>query len=71
MYLEDVYMGTASLSGLPSLALPCGFAKPEDGTTEMPVGLQIIGRRFDESTLLSVGHVYEQATEWHKRKPKL
>ena len=69
MYLEDVYMGTASLAGLPSLALPAGFAKPDDGDVDLPVGLQIIGRRFDESTVLSIGNCFEQATEWHKRRP--
>ena len=63
-------MSPASLAGLPSLVLPAGYAKPEDGNSAMPVGLQIIGRRFDEATILSVGNVFEQATEWHKIKPK-
>ena len=71
MYLEDIFMSPASLAGLPSLVLPAGFAKPEDGGSAMPVGLQIIGRRFDEATILAVGNVCEQATEWHKIKPKL
>lgn len=71
MYLEDVYMGTASLAGLPSLALPCGFALPEKGKEKMPAGLQLIGRRFDEATLLAIGNVYEKATGWGKSKPVL
>lgn len=70
MYLEDIFMSPASLAGLPSLVLPAGFAKPEDGGSAMPVGLQIIGRRFDEATILSAGHIFEQATEHHIRRPK-
>jgi aspartyl-tRNA(Asn)/glutamyl-tRNA(Gln) amidotransferase subunit A len=37
----------------------------------MPIGMQIIGKHFDEETILRVGHNYEQSTEWHKKKPKL
>jgi aspartyl-tRNA(Asn)/glutamyl-tRNA(Gln) amidotransferase subunit A len=50
--------------GLPALSLPCGFSN--DG---LPIGLQIVGRPFDEATVLRVGHAYEQATEWHRRRP--
>src|SRR5262249_13363558 len=50
--------------GLPALSLPCGFSK--DG---LPIGLQIVGRPFDEATVLRVAHAYEQATEWHRRRP--
>ena len=71
MYAEDIFLSAASLAGLPSLVVPAGFAKPDDGATSLPVGLQIIGRRFDEATLLGVGHAFEQATEWHTRKPEL
>ncbi|KKU49280.1 aspartyl/glutamyl-tRNA amidotransferase subunit A [Candidatus Uhrbacteria bacterium RIFCSPLOWO2_12_FULL_46_10] len=71
MYLEDIFMSPASLAGLPSLVLPAGFAKPEEGGEEMPVGLQIIGRRFDEAALFAIGHCFEQATEHHIRRPKL
>jgi aspartyl-tRNA(Asn)/glutamyl-tRNA(Gln) amidotransferase subunit A len=49
---------------LPALSLPCGFSN--DG---LPIGLQIVGRPFDEATVLRVGHAYEQATEWHRRRP--
>jgi aspartyl-tRNA(Asn)/glutamyl-tRNA(Gln) amidotransferase subunit A len=65
MYLSDVYTVPASLAGIPGLSVPCGFV---DG---LPVGLQILGKYMDEETILSVGEVYEQATEWHKRKPEL
>jgi aspartyl-tRNA(Asn)/glutamyl-tRNA(Gln) amidotransferase subunit A len=66
MYLSDIFTISVNLAGLPGLSLPCGF----DGDG-MPIGLQIIGKHFDEATILRVAHAYEQATEWHKRKPKL
>jgi aspartyl-tRNA(Asn)/glutamyl-tRNA(Gln) amidotransferase subunit A len=53
-----------NLSGLPALALPCGFTS--DG---LPISLQLAGRPFDEVTVLRAGHAYEQATEWHTRRP--
>jgi aspartyl-tRNA(Asn)/glutamyl-tRNA(Gln) amidotransferase subunit A len=53
-----------NMSGLPALALPSGFS-----TTGLPVSLQIAGRPFDEATVLRVGHAYEQATDWHRRRP--
>ncbi|MBI3290396.1 Asp-tRNA(Asn)/Glu-tRNA(Gln) amidotransferase subunit GatA [Candidatus Microgenomates bacterium] len=65
MYLSDVYTIPASLAGIPGLSVPCGFV---DG---LPVGLQILGKYMDEETILNVGEVYENATEWHKRKPEL
>ncbi|NTW22360.1 Asp-tRNA(Asn)/Glu-tRNA(Gln) amidotransferase subunit GatA [Candidatus Falkowbacteria bacterium] len=65
MYLEDIFVTGASLAGLPALAIPCGTAHG------LPVGLQLIGRAFEESTLLSAAHHYQQATAWHKNKPKL
>ena len=63
MYLSDAYTIPASLAGIPGLSVPCGFS---DG---LPVGLQILGKHFDEQTLLRVGYAYEQATNWHKQKP--
>ena len=65
MYLSDVYTIPASLAGIPGLSIPCGFA---DG---LPVGLQILGKFMDDETVLNVGETYEQATAWHKEKPKL
>jgi aspartyl-tRNA(Asn)/glutamyl-tRNA(Gln) amidotransferase subunit A len=53
-----------NLTGLPALAVPCGFS-----TTGLPLSLQIAGRPFDEATVLRIGHAYEQATEWHRRRP--
>ncbi len=65
MYLSDVYTIPASLAGIPGLSVPCGFAN------DLPVGLQILGKYLDEDTILSVGELYEQATDWHKQKPTL
>jgi aspartyl-tRNA(Asn)/glutamyl-tRNA(Gln) amidotransferase subunit A len=55
-----------NLSGLPALALPVGFTR-----AGLPVSLQLAGRPFDEATVLRAGHAYEQATEWHTRRPPL
>lgn len=65
MYLNDIVTIPVSLAGVPAISVPCGFA---DG---MPVGLQIIGKAFDESTVLRVAHAYEQNTEHHKLRPQL
>ncbi len=63
MYLEDVYTLAVNLAGLPAMSLPAGFV---DGK---PVGLQLIGRHFDETRLLSAAHQFQQATDWHLRAP--
>jgi len=60
------FTGIASLTGLPSLNVPCGF--DQDG---LPVGMQIIGKPFDEATLFRVGHAYQGATTFHRRTPQL
>ena len=60
------FVRALNMAGVPVLAVPCGF----DGQG-MPIGLQILGRAFDEANVLQVGHAYEQATEWHKRRPKV
>ncbi len=66
MYLEDVFTLPANLAGVPGLAFPVGF--DADG---LPVGMQLMGRHFDEPTLLRVAHVYQQTTDWHRQKPNL
>jgi len=66
MYLQDVFTLALSLAGLPGLSLPCGF--DESG---LPIGLQIMGGAFDESTVLRVAHAYEGATGWHKQTPSM
>jgi aspartyl-tRNA(Asn)/glutamyl-tRNA(Gln) amidotransferase subunit A len=65
MYLEDVFTLGVSLAGLPGMSVPCGF-----GEGNMPVGLQIIGNYFDEARLLGVAHRFQQATDWHLRRPE-
>jgi aspartyl-tRNA(Asn)/glutamyl-tRNA(Gln) amidotransferase subunit A len=69
MYLNDVLTLPASLAGVPGLSVPCGFIEGTDGT--LPIGLQLLGRPFDETTLLKVGDAYQKATDWHTRKPEL
>jgi len=65
MYLSDVCTLPINIAGLPAISIPAGFA---DG---LPIGMQIIGKPFSEETILKIAHAYEQATEWHKRKPKI
>jgi aspartyl-tRNA(Asn)/glutamyl-tRNA(Gln) amidotransferase subunit A len=60
------FTGVPSLTGLPSLALPCGF--DADG---LPIGMQVIGRPFDEATLFRIGAAFQEATDFHKRAPAL
>lgn len=65
MYLNDICTIPVSLAGVPAISIPCGFA---DG---LPVGLQIIGKAFDETTVLRAAHAFEQHTDHHKRRPQL
>ena len=60
--LADVCTIPVNMAGLPGISVPCGFAYG------LPVGLQIIGNAFNESTLFTIAHAYEQATEWHERR---
>jgi aspartyl-tRNA(Asn)/glutamyl-tRNA(Gln) amidotransferase subunit A len=66
MYLSDVFTVPVNLAALPGLSMNCGFAQ-----TGLPIGLQFIGRAFDEATVLRAAHAYERATEWHRRRPGL
>ena len=63
-YLADIYTLPASLAGLPGMSVPAGC-----GARGRPVGLQLIGRPFDEARLLNVGHQFQQVTDWHQRRP--
>ncbi len=65
MYLNDIYTISVNLAGLPGMSIPAGF-----GADQRPVGLQIIGKYFDEARLLNVAHQYQQVTDWHRRVPK-
>ncbi|MEK7300478.1 MAG: Asp-tRNA(Asn)/Glu-tRNA(Gln) amidotransferase subunit GatA [Nitrospirota bacterium] len=66
MYLSDIFTISVNLAGLPAIALPCGFSK-----AGLPIGLQLIGRAFQEDTLLRAAHAYEQATQWRAKKPAI
>ena len=63
-YLADIFTLPASLAGLPGMSVPVGF-----GEGAMPVGLQLIGNYFQEGALLHAAHAFQQATDWHARKP--
>jgi aspartyl-tRNA(Asn)/glutamyl-tRNA(Gln) amidotransferase subunit A len=65
MYLADVFTVSAPLAGLPAISVPCGFT-PE----QLPVGLQLTGRAWDEATILRLAHAYEQATPWARMHPR-
>jgi aspartyl-tRNA(Asn)/glutamyl-tRNA(Gln) amidotransferase subunit A len=55
-----------NISGQPALSVPCGFS-----SAGMPIGLQIVGRQFDDATVLRIGHTYQRDTDWHLRQPAL
>lgn len=65
MYLSDVCTLPINIAGLPAISIPAGFAD------NLPVGMQIIGKPFNEETILHIAFAYEQATDWHKRKPPI
>ena len=65
MYLSDICTLPVNIAGIPAISIPAGFVD------NLPVGMQIIGKTFSEETLLRIAFAYEQATDWHKRKPPL
>jgi len=66
MYLSDIFTISCNLAGIPGLSLPCGFTKEN-----LPIGLQILGKPMDEETVLKIAYSFEQATEWHKKRPSI
>ena len=64
MYLNDIFTNSVNLAGLPGISVNAGFDR--DG---LPIGLHLIGRYLDESTILNVAHQFQQATDWHKTAP--
>lgn len=67
-WLGDIYTLGVNLAGLPAMSVPCGFAKGHRGQ-DLPVGLQLIGRYFDEARLLSIASQFQKHTDWHARRP--
>jgi aspartyl-tRNA(Asn)/glutamyl-tRNA(Gln) amidotransferase subunit A len=67
MYLADIFTLAANMAGICGISILCGFAQ-EDGN-KLPIGLQILGKALDESTILQVASAYEKSTDWHKAKP--
>ncbi|NOZ70237.1 MAG: Asp-tRNA(Asn)/Glu-tRNA(Gln) amidotransferase subunit GatA [Deferribacteres bacterium] len=66
MYLSDIFTISVNLAGVPGISIPCGFT-----SAGLPVGLQIIGRHFDEESIFRAAYAYEQATGWHRMRPGL
>ena len=64
MYLADIYTISANLAGIPAMSIPCGFV----GGENLPVGLQLMGKHFDEANLIAVGHKFQQATNFHTQQ---
>ena len=66
MYLADIFTISVNLAGVPGISIPCGFT-----SGGLPIGLQLIGRHFDEETIFRASYAYEQSTDWHRRRPAL
>jgi len=64
MYLSDIFTIPVNLAGIPAISIPCGFSREN-----LPIGLQIMGKHFDEGTLLRVAYTFEQSTDFHLKKP--
>ncbi len=64
MYLNDIFTIPVNLAGLPGMSVPCGIS-----TSGLPLGLQLIGKPWDEETLFTVASAYEGATDWHTKRP--
>jgi aspartyl-tRNA(Asn)/glutamyl-tRNA(Gln) amidotransferase subunit A len=66
MYLNDIFTIPVNLAGLPGMTIPCGF-----DSSGLPIGLQLIGKAWDESTLFNVAATYEETHQWHVRQPTM
>jgi aspartyl-tRNA(Asn)/glutamyl-tRNA(Gln) amidotransferase subunit A len=66
MYLADVFTTTANLAGTPALSIPAGF-----DPAGLPIGVQLVGRHFDEATILKLGHAFQSATDYHEKRPPM
>lgn len=66
MYLSDIYTISVNLAGIPAISVPCGFS-----AAGLPIGLQLLGRPFEEDVILRAAHAYEQATTWRAKRPNI
>jgi aspartyl-tRNA(Asn)/glutamyl-tRNA(Gln) amidotransferase subunit A len=66
MYLADVFTFACNLAGICGISVPCGFDQ-----AGLPIGLQLMGRAFNEATVLRAADAYQRQTDWHTRKPEL
>jgi aspartyl-tRNA(Asn)/glutamyl-tRNA(Gln) amidotransferase subunit A len=81
MYLADIFTNTGNLAGICGISVPCGFAnvdgkqpRNDRGSrklSELPIGMQLLGKALDEAGLFQIAHAYEQSTEWHKARPSI
>ena len=81
MYLADIFTNTGNLAGICGISVPCGLAKVNGNQprndrgsrtlSELPIGLQILGKSLDEARIFQIAHAYEQSTGWHEARPKL
>ena len=69
MYLADIFTIAANLAGICGISIPCGFAEVEG--KRLPIGLQLLGKPFQEAQLLQIAGAYEQVTDWHKARPSI
>ena len=69
MYLADVFTNTGNLAGICGISVPCGLARVNG--SQLPIGLQVLGKSLDEARIFQIANAYEQSTDWHKARPKL
>jgi len=69
MYLADIFTATGNLAGICGISVPCGLAKVNG--SQLPIGLQILGKSLDEARIFQIAYAYEQSTDWHKQRPKV
>src|SRR5229473_3113972 len=67
MYLADIFTNTGNLAGICGISVPCGLAKTNG--SQLPIGLQILGKALDEARIFQIAHAYEQSSDWHKARP--
>ena len=65
MYVADIATIPVNLAGLPGISIPCGFS-----SSQLPIGLQLVGKRFDEASILAMGHRFQSVTDFHLKEPQ-